>query len=183
MLGTPQGQYLYLHASEAVTEQLATNDSPPNPTSNYHTTHTRQAKHKRSLILLQCVQADKVLVNSKSSTCSLSTPPRVFFQLSLPSSFRNCRRHNRASSGHPPNTSRLHSSSPKMGKLFKAYLNQNDGKVWSCFCCAAHLAYHDDIISKNFQGKHGRAYLISNVYVDPLLVYVRSSRRKANPCF
>lgn len=48
-----------------------------------------------------------------------------------------------------------------MGKLFKVYLCE--GKVWSCFSCSAHLAYHEDIISKNFQGKHGRAFLIDNV--------------------
>jgi hypothetical protein len=33
-----------------------------------------------------------------------------------------------------------------MGMLFKAYLSGT--KIWSCERCAAHLASHDDIISK-----------------------------------
>jgi hypothetical protein len=33
-----------------------------------------------------------------------------------------------------------------MGMLFKAYLS--GPKIWSCERCAAHLASHDDIISK-----------------------------------
>eukprot|EP00174_Griffithsia_okiensis_P000007 GO255310.1.p1 GENE.GO255310.1~~GO255310.1.p1 ORF type:complete len:114 (+),score=14.38 GO255310.1:85-426(+) len=48
-----------------------------------------------------------------------------------------------------------------MGKLFTAYLD--DGKVWCCYSCSVHLAYHNDVMSKNFQGKHGRAYLFKNV--------------------
>lgn len=50
----------------------------------------------------------------------------------------------------------------QMGRKFKAYLS-SDKKVWSCSSCSAHLAYQDDIMSRNFQGKHGRAYLINNV--------------------
>lgn len=41
-----------------------------------------------------------------------------------------------------------------------------DGEnIWSCLSCGAHLTYHNDIISKNFLGRHGRAFLCSNVYV------------------
>lgn len=53
-------------------------------------------------------------------------------------------------------------SSPSMGRLFKAYLPGD--KVWCCQSCAAHLAYQDDVMSRNFTGKHGRAFLVSNVY-------------------
>ncbi|PXF47598.1 hypothetical protein BWQ96_02577 [Gracilariopsis chorda] len=48
-----------------------------------------------------------------------------------------------------------------MGRLFKAYLPGD--KVWCCQSCAAHLAYQDDVMSRNFTGKHGRAFLVSNV--------------------
>jgi hypothetical protein len=36
-------------------------------------------------------------------------------------------------------------------------------RVYSCSFCRAHAAYHDDIISKAFQGRHGRAYLFNDV--------------------
>eukprot|EP00177_Eucheuma_denticulatum_P004119 GFKZ01007475.1.p2 GENE.GFKZ01007475.1~~GFKZ01007475.1.p2 ORF type:complete len:129 (+),score=21.72 GFKZ01007475.1:48-389(+) len=48
-----------------------------------------------------------------------------------------------------------------MGKLFLAYLSAK--KIWCCSRCSSHLADNDDIISKGFQGKHGRAYLMNNV--------------------
>ena len=35
--------------------------------------------------------------------------------------------------------------------------------VHCCACCNAHLADHDAIISKAFQGRHGRAYLFDHV--------------------
>ena len=35
--------------------------------------------------------------------------------------------------------------------------------VYCCSCCHAHLADHLAIISKAFQGRHGRAYLFDNV--------------------
>jgi len=35
--------------------------------------------------------------------------------------------------------------------------------VHCCACCHAHLADHDGIISKAFQGRHGRAYLFDHV--------------------
>lgn len=37
------------------------------------------------------------------------------------------------------------------------------GKIYSCCHCRAHLASHDEIISKSFQGHHGRAYLFNNL--------------------
>eukprot|EP00735_Rhodelphis_limneticus_P007263 TRINITY_DN19775_c0_g1::TRINITY_DN19775_c0_g1_i1::g.11293::m.11293 TRINITY_DN19775_c0_g1::TRINITY_DN19775_c0_g1_i1::g.11293 ORF type:complete len:114 (-),score=4.66,sp/Q9W2X7/YPL1_DROME/62.83/1e-46,Yippee-Mis18/PF03226.9/8.3e-21,HNH_5/PF14279.1/1.9e+02,HNH_5/PF14279.1/0.48 TRINITY_DN19775_c0_g1_i1:59-400(-) len=46
-----------------------------------------------------------------------------------------------------------------MGRLYKSYL---DGpRIYSCSTCRTHLAQHDEIISKSFQGRHGRAYLFN----------------------
>lgn len=49
-----------------------------------------------------------------------------------------------------------------MVKTFQVYLS---GKkcTYSCMHCRAHLADHDDLISKSFQGSQGRAYLFNNV--------------------
>ncbi|XP_051149587.1 protein yippee-like At4g27745 [Andrographis paniculata] len=35
-------------------------------------------------------------------------------------------------------------------------------RVYSCCNCRTHVALHDDIISKAFQGRHGRAFLFSH---------------------
>eukprot|EP00047_Mylnosiga_fluctuans_P001666 m.221361 g.221361 ORF g.221361 m.221361 type:complete len:114 (-) comp10569_c0_seq1:85-426(-) len=48
-----------------------------------------------------------------------------------------------------------------MGKLFLEYLN--DPKVYICASCNAHLACFDDLISKSFQGRLGRAFLFRQV--------------------
>lgn len=48
-----------------------------------------------------------------------------------------------------------------MGLPFKLYINSPH--VYSCSTCRAHLTDHDDLISKAFQGRHGRAYLFNNV--------------------
>ncbi|GAV05402.1 hypothetical protein RvY_15543 [Ramazzottius varieornatus] len=47
-------------------------------------------------------------------------------------------------------------------KTFQAYLTKSL-KTYSCIHCRAHLAVHDDLISKSFQGSQGRAYLFNNV--------------------
>ena len=42
--------------------------------------------------------------------------------------------------------------------------------VYSCHACRTHLTTHDDIISKSFQGRHGRAFLLDhavNVKIGP----------------
>ncbi|KAF9937936.1 hypothetical protein BGZ67_000708 [Mortierella alpina] len=36
-------------------------------------------------------------------------------------------------------------------------------QIYTCSGCHAHLARNDDIISKGFQGRHGRAYLFKSV--------------------
>ncbi|CCI45053.1 unnamed protein product [Albugo candida] len=44
-----------------------------------------------------------------------------------------------------------------MGRVFKLYL---DGpRVFECRKCSTHLSTRDAIISKNFQGRSGKAYL------------------------
>lgn len=48
-----------------------------------------------------------------------------------------------------------------MGRLFKQYLN--GPRIFCCAACRTHAADYDDVVSKAFQGRHGRAYLFSNV--------------------
>ncbi|XP_057833612.1 protein yippee-like At4g27745 [Cryptomeria japonica] len=36
-------------------------------------------------------------------------------------------------------------------------------RIYSCCNCRCHIAEHDDIISKAFQGRNGRAYLFGKV--------------------
>ncbi|VEL21516.1 unnamed protein product [Protopolystoma xenopodis] len=38
-----------------------------------------------------------------------------------------------------------------------------DDRTYSCVHCRAHLARHQDLISKSFQGSQGRAYLFDTV--------------------
>jgi len=47
------------------------------------------------------------------------------------------------------------------GKQFKTYVG--GGIIYRCSNCRAHLALHDELVSKAFQGRHGRAFLFSNV--------------------
>eukprot|EP00053_Salpingoeca_punica_P007385 m.67598 g.67598 ORF g.67598 m.67598 type:complete len:114 (-) comp14124_c0_seq1:545-886(-) len=48
-----------------------------------------------------------------------------------------------------------------MGKLFREYLS--DPRVYICSTCHSHLTTQDQLISKSFQGRHGRAYLFNTV--------------------
>ncbi|RKF56691.1 Protein yippee-like 3 [Golovinomyces cichoracearum] len=48
-----------------------------------------------------------------------------------------------------------------MGLTFNVYLNSN--KIYGCKNCKTHLSNHEDIISRNFRGQHGKAYLFSQV--------------------
>ncbi|XP_047142270.1 protein yippee-like 1 [Hydra vulgaris] len=50
-----------------------------------------------------------------------------------------------------------------MVKTFRAYLPNSAFRKYSCVHCRAHLANHDDLISKCFQGSRGRAYLFNSV--------------------
>ncbi|KAG7275027.1 hypothetical protein CRUP_030546, partial [Coryphaenoides rupestris] len=47
-------------------------------------------------------------------------------------------------------------------KTFQAYL-PSCHRTYSCIHCRAHLANHDELISKSFQGSQGRAYLFNAV--------------------
>ncbi|KYN32217.1 Protein yippee-like 1 [Trachymyrmex septentrionalis] len=51
-----------------------------------------------------------------------------------------------------------------MVKTFQAYL-PSCHRTYSCIHCRAHLANHDELISKSFQGSQGRAYLFNSVSV------------------
>lgn len=51
----------------------------------------------------------------------------------------------------------------KMVKTFQAYLPEKCHRLYSCVHCRAHLANHDELISKSFQGSQGRAYLFNSV--------------------
>jgi|EP00890_Picochlorum_soloecismus_P003538 DNA-directed RNA polymerase subunit RPC12/RpoP len=48
-----------------------------------------------------------------------------------------------------------------MPVLFKQYLSGE--KIYTCSSCGTHAADHEELVSKAFQGRHGRAYLFSNV--------------------
>ncbi|CAB4284727.1 unnamed protein product [Prunus armeniaca] len=47
-----------------------------------------------------------------------------------------------------------------MGRLFAISL---EGNIYSCKHCKTHLALVDDILSKSFHSRHGKAYLFHNV--------------------
>ncbi|KAI9852664.1 MAG: hypothetical protein M1838_006121 [Thelocarpon superellum] len=48
-----------------------------------------------------------------------------------------------------------------MGLAYNVYLNSN--RIYGCKNCKTHLADHDDIVSRNFRGQHGKAYLFNSV--------------------
>nr|XP_054490959.1 protein yippee-like 4 [Agelaius phoeniceus] len=47
-------------------------------------------------------------------------------------------------------------------RTFRSYLPRSH-RTYSCVHCRAHLARHEELISKSFQGSHGRAYLFNSV--------------------
>ncbi|XP_052200409.1 protein yippee-like isoform X1 [Diospyros lotus] len=47
-----------------------------------------------------------------------------------------------------------------MGRLFVVTLQ---GKIYRCKHCNTHLALYEDIVSKSFHCRHGKAYLFSKV--------------------
>uniref|UniRef100_A0A9I9CTZ5 Yippee domain-containing protein n=1 Tax=Cucumis melo TaxID=3656 RepID=A0A9I9CTZ5_CUCME len=47
-----------------------------------------------------------------------------------------------------------------MGRLFVVNL---EGRIYSCKHCRTHLALYEDIVSKTFQSRHGKAYLFNKV--------------------
>ncbi|KAI9795184.1 MAG: hypothetical protein M1816_000206 [Peltula sp. TS41687] len=48
-----------------------------------------------------------------------------------------------------------------MGLAYNVYLNSN--RIYGCKNCKTHLSNHDDILSRNFRGQHGKAFLFDNV--------------------
>jgi len=48
-----------------------------------------------------------------------------------------------------------------MGLAYNIYLNAS--RIYGCNHCKTHLSIHEDIISRNFRGQHGKAYLFDNV--------------------
>ena len=48
-----------------------------------------------------------------------------------------------------------------MGYLHVMYLETD--KIYSCNKCQTHLSEANEIISKEFRGAHGRAYLLNKV--------------------
>ncbi|CAN1175064.1 Putative yippee-like protein Os10g0369500 [Linum perenne] len=48
-----------------------------------------------------------------------------------------------------------------MGRLF--LLEVNGARVFKCKCCNVDFASYEDIVSKEFQGRYGRAYLFRKV--------------------
>lgn len=48
-----------------------------------------------------------------------------------------------------------------MGLKYNEYLDGN--KIYGCQTCKTHLADHDEILSRNFRGQHGKAYLFNKV--------------------
>eukprot|EP01122_Echinamoeba_exundans_P014084 TRINITY_DN6307_c0_g1_i1.p2 TRINITY_DN6307_c0_g1~~TRINITY_DN6307_c0_g1_i1.p2 ORF type:complete len:114 (+),score=17.14 TRINITY_DN6307_c0_g1_i1:424-765(+) len=48
-----------------------------------------------------------------------------------------------------------------MGRLFLLYLSSK--RIYLCATCEVHLSTYDDIESKAFQGRHGKAYLFRKV--------------------
>lgn len=66
-----------------------------------------------------------------------------------------------ASSDNFNNTNITTNPNNNMGLAYNVYLNS--GKIYGCRNCKTHLANHEDIISRNFRGQHGKAYLFNSV--------------------
>lgn len=55
-----------------------------------------------------------------------------------------------------------------MGKLYRHYLG--GGTIYRCSTCRCHLALHDALMSKRFQGRYGKAFLFAdaiNIHLGP----------------
>ncbi|KAM6068275.1 protein yippee-like 4 [Theristicus caerulescens] len=62
----------------------------------------------------------------------------------------------------PPARRRLPPAARLPPRTFHSYLPRSH-RTYSCVHCRAHLARHEELISKSFQGSHGRAYLFNSV--------------------
>ena len=78
-------------------------------------------------------------------------------------STQNSEAANQAAGTNNNNSSNVTSKVPRVAKTFRAYLPSACHRTYSCVHCRAHLANHDELISKSFQGSQGRAYLFNSV--------------------
>ncbi|XP_035406331.1 protein yippee-like 4 [Cygnus atratus] len=62
----------------------------------------------------------------------------------------------------PPSRRHLPPAACLPPRTFHSYLPRSH-RTYSCVHCRAHLARHEELISKSFQGSHGRAYLFNSV--------------------
>jgi len=60
-----------------------------------------------------------------------------------------------------PSTGASDHLSITMGLTYNIYLNSS--RIYGCKNCKTHLSNHDDILSRNFRGQHGKAYLFDSV--------------------
>ncbi|RMZ18345.1 hypothetical protein D0859_17278, partial [Hortaea werneckii] len=61
----------------------------------------------------------------------------------------------------PPASKTTIALKASMGLAYNVYLNAK--RIYGCKTCKTHLADHDEIISRNFRGQHGKAYLFNAV--------------------
>ena len=67
-----------------------------------------------------------------------------------------------SSSGHATAPPSQYLATQAARRLNDAMVYLDGPQVYSCSICRTHLTSHDDIVSKSFHGKHGRAYLLDN---------------------
>ncbi|KAF1834383.1 yippee-domain-containing protein [Decorospora gaudefroyi] len=60
-----------------------------------------------------------------------------------------------------PSTGAADHLSITMGLTYNIYLNSSC--IYGCKNCKTHLSNRDDILSRNFRGQHGKAYLFDSV--------------------
>jgi len=79
------------------------------------------------------------------------------------------RRRGRATAASPLHRRRSSSNegadAPLSAAVCVGHAPVDASRRYACITCGAHLADHADLVSKAFQGRHGRAYLFANVYV------------------
>ena len=64
----------------------------------------------------------------------------------------------------------------RMGRVHRKFLPGT--RIYACSNCHAHLSSNDDIVSKSFQGRTGRAYLFNTVAPPPNYPSTLASRHR-----
>ncbi|MCJ1284209.1 hypothetical protein MMC26_003540 [Xylographa opegraphella] len=90
----------------------------------------------------------------------LSFTEGAFYKVPLCPSLDSLYRFDTVPSGQPSPGSEI-DLSDEMGLAYNVYLNAD--RIFGCKSCKTHLATHDAIISRNFRGQHGKAYLFASV--------------------